>query len=84
MYTREGRLCGVEMVARTHGSKDDIVLKMTNNPAHKIKDETKSKKPSAHWDINHTHLVFNHAGEEAPRRTAKAYNWTLTGKLKPC
>jgi hypothetical protein len=84
MYTKGGRLCGVEMVARTHGSNDDIVLKVSHDPAHEINDEVKSKKPSAYWDINRMHLVFNHAGEEVLRRTAKAYNWTLTGKLEPC
>ena len=77
MYTKGGRLCGVEMVARTHSSKEEIALKVTE-------DEDKSKKPSAYWNINRMHLVFNHAGEEALRRTAKAYNWTLTGKLEPC
>ena len=77
MYTKGGRLCGVEMVARTHRSKDEIALKTTDG-------EDKSKKPSAYWDINRMHLVFNHAGEEALRRTAMAYNWTLTGKLEPC
>ena len=43
------------------GSKDSHV------PTHEIKDEAKSKKPSAYWDINCMHLVFNHAGEEALR-----------------
>jgi hypothetical protein len=85
MYMRGGRLCGVEMVPRTHASKDDRVLKMMHDPTHEIKDGgIKSKKPSAYWDINRMHMVFNHAGEEALQWTAEAYNWTLTGKLEPC
>jgi hypothetical protein len=30
------------------------------------------------------HQVFNHAGEEPLRHTAKAYGWELTGNLDPC
>jgi mitochondrial fission protein ELM1 len=84
MHTKGGHLCGVKMVPRTHASKDDIVLKMTHDPAHEIEDgEPKSRKPSAYWDIKRMHVVFNHAGKEVLRQTAKAYNWMLTGKLEP-
>jgi hypothetical protein len=43
----------------------------------------KPKLPKS-WNINRFHQVFNHAGDEALRRTAKAYGWKLTGKLETC
>ena len=41
-------------------------------------------KPMKVWDINRLHRVFNHASEEVLRKTAKAYDWEVTGKMEQC
>ena len=41
-------------------------------------------KPTKVWDINRLHRVFNHASEEVLRKTAKAYDWEVTGKMERC
>ena len=32
-------------------------------------------------DINRMHQIYGHANEDALRKTAKKYNWELTGKF---
>ena len=35
-------------------------------------------------DVNHLHRIFGHASEEALRKTAKFYGWTLKGQFESC
>ena len=41
-------------------------------------------KPTKVWDINRLHRVLNHASKEVLRKTAKAYDWEVTGKMERC
>ena len=74
--TRNGRLVGIDLLPRSQPSRGEVAM-----PA---KEEQEGSKPTKSWDINRMHQVFNHASEEALRRTAKAYGWHLTGKMEVC
>ena len=83
--TVDRKLCGVNMTPRAKPNKKEMAMK-NEAPEIEIKDEPKEgrKKQTKHWEINRMHQVFNHAGEEVLRCTAKAYGWELTGKLDEC
>ena len=68
LKTEDGFLLGVEMLPRQ--VENDTAMPATGG--------------STVWNINRMHQVFNHASEEVLRATAKEYNWTLTGKYRPC
>ena len=73
LETTNGKLVGVALLPRSGDkSKGEMALPMREG------------SPTGSWDINRMHQVYNHAGEEALRKTAKAYGWKLTGKLDPC
>ena len=71
-HTATGQLVGVSLLPRSTSSTHEYAM-----PA----QEEKSTKI---WNINRFHQVFNHSHEEALRKTAKAYEWKVTGKLEPC
>ena len=72
------------MTPRAKPNKKEKAMAMKNEaPEVETQEEAKGKKKK-YWEINRMHQVFNHAGEEALRRTAKAYGWELTGNLDPC
>ena len=73
LETKNGVLVGVALLPRT-GDKSKGEMAMA----------TRGVSSTKSWDINRMHRVYNHAGEEALRKTAKAYGWTVTGKLGPC
>ena len=66
--TRDGVLCGVELLPRIENS----YMGRDNDDA------------SACWDINSFHKIFGHASEEIMRETAKSFCWKLTGKFESC
>jgi hypothetical protein len=71
MKTKDGILCGVELLPR---------LGETAN----VGEDGATDKPSGYMDINRFHRTYGHASEQAMRRTAKFYNWKLTGTLEAC
>ena len=75
MRTKNGKLVGVALLPRDgRSSKKEMAMPV---------QET-TEKPNKVWNINRMHRVYNHAGEDALRRTAKACGWKLTGKMEKC
>ena len=75
--TKNGRLLGINLLPRSRPTKGEVAMSTRD-------DHNEEDKPTKTWNINRMHQVFNHAGEEALRKTAKAYNWHVTGKMEPC
>ena len=71
-----GKLVGIMLLPNTGDKKCDVAM-----PAREVLTDSKPKKV---WDITRFHRIYNHAGEVMLRKTAKAYDWELTGKLEPC
>ena len=75
--TSNGKLVGITLLPNS-GNVQGSEIAM---PAREVFTENKPKKT---WDINQLHQVFNHANEETLRKTAKAYDWEVTGKMERC
>ena len=72
-FTKNGKLVGINLVPRLRPSSGEVALSAEEEP-----------KPTKSWNINRLHQVFNHGNEESLRKTAKAYNWKVTGKMDVC
>ena len=83
LRTKGGKLCGIDLLPRTKGNKDDIAMPAGDEKKEDTKKKDKKEK-TKHWDINRMHNVFNHASEEVLRKTAESYGWKVTGKMETC
>ena len=98
--TKDGMLCGVELVPRLGEEANQITdppaastpesesggeeQKSDSNSGDSDTNDEAKKKKPTYWNINRFHVVFGHASEAAMKATAAHYGWKLTGTLEAC
>ena len=80
--SKGGCLVGVDILPRQQNkaTNSEMACPATEEP------ERQSNTPNGRqvWEINQLHRVLNHASEEVCRKTAKEYDWKVTGKFEAC